>query len=59
MATRIELTTAQIKSMAKKYQKGMGAVALGLEYEVSPSTVLRLLREEGVEIRGRGRPATA
>lgn len=55
MATRTQLTNNQIRSMSAKYRKGATAEELASEFDLSVSTVLRILRNANVEIRSRGR----
>jgi len=55
VATRVEITSNQIRSMKSRYLKGETAQELAGAFKVSTSTVLRLLREAGTEIRQRGR----
>lgn len=47
---------SQVDSMVKKYNAGAGLAALAEKYEVSLGVVRRVLTENGVTIRGRGRP---
>lgn len=52
-----KLTTTQKKSIASKYAKGATGHNLAVEFGVSVSTIFNILRDLGVEIRPRGRPA--
>ena len=54
--TRTKVTSNQTRSIVSKYGKGEGLVALAALFGVSTTVISRILREEGVEIRGRGRP---
>ena len=44
------------RSIAAKYRKGAGLVALAEEFELSTPVIRRVLCGEAVTIRGRGRP---
>lgn len=46
------------ESIAKQYGRGVGLVALAEKYELSVPVIRRVLTEDKVSIRGRGRPAT-
>ena len=56
---RIELKANAVRSMVSKYNKGAGLVALAEEFGISLPVVRRVLAENGVTIRGRGRPVVA
>lgn len=47
------------RSIVSKYNKGLGLVALAAEFELSTPVIRRVLVDNDVEIRGRGRPAVA
>lgn len=54
---RIEVVGNQRKSLVSKYNKGAGLVALATEFELSVPVIRRVLEENNVIIRGRGRPS--
>lgn len=56
---KITLNANQTKSLVSKYNKGAGLVALVGEFEVSLPVIRRVLVENGVKIRKRGRPVAA
>lgn len=45
------------RSIVSKYKKGAGLVTLSEVFEISTTVITRILREQKVKIRGRGRPA--
>lgn len=53
---RTKVGSNQIRSLAAKYNKGVGLVALAEEFELSVPVIRRVLNEAGAKIRGRGRP---
>jgi hypothetical protein len=55
---QIQLTANQTKSIVSKYNKGVGLVALATEFEHSIPVIRRVLSENKVKVRGRGRPVT-
>ncbi len=54
---RIKVLSNTQRSIVSKYGKGLGLVALATEFELSPPVIRRVLTENKVTIRGRGRPA--
>lgn len=56
--TRITVTSNKTRSLVTKYKKGAGLVALAEEFGLSTPVIRRLLTENDVVIRGRGRPVT-
>lgn len=46
-------------SLVRAYEKGASSTALAEEQGCSTATILRILREQGVEIRPRGKRTTA
>lgn len=46
------------RSIVSKYGKGIGLVALAEEFKLAVPVIRRVLVENDVAIRGRGRPAT-
>jgi len=57
--SKIEVTANATRSIVSKYEKGAGLVALTEEFELSIPVIRRVLTENGVKIRGRGRPVVA
>ena len=53
---RIRPPAFVIKAMAADYAKGMSLIDMVPRYSISPGTISRLLREEGIRIRPRGAP---
>jgi len=58
MAAKWEFSATDTKALVKRYNKGEGLVALADTYDVPLGTIRRVLVEQGVVIRGRGRPRT-
>lgn len=57
MAAQYEFTNAQVRSIVNGYtKKNQGLATLAEEWQVSISVIRRLLEEQGVTLRGRGRP---
>lgn len=54
---QITMLANAVKSLVSKYNKGTGLVALSEEFETSVPVIRRILTENEVKIRGRGRPA--
>ncbi len=46
-----------VRSIVAKYGKGIGFVELANTFDISIPVIRRVLTENGVKIRGRGRPA--
>jgi len=55
MANPIPFSKAQRKQIVRRYEKFMSATRIGEAFNVSAAVILRVLREEDIEIRGRGR----
>ena len=57
MATSLinKLPQHSIDSIVRRYQEGDSSVKLAEHYGVVPATIIRLLRERSVKIKGRGR----
>ena len=54
---RTKVSSNHTRSIVSKYTKfGMGLVALADEFELSASVIRRVLLDEGVKLRSRGRP---
>ncbi len=53
---RTVVTANQVRSIVSKYNKGMGLLDLSDEFPYSVPVIRRVLREQKVRIRGRGRP---
>ena len=53
---QIEVTVNATRSLVSKYNKGTGLVALAEEFGLSVPVIRRVLTENEVQIRGRGRP---
>ncbi len=56
--SRTEFSYNLTRSIVSKYKKDIGLVELALRFGVSTTVIARILREQGVKIRGRGRPVT-
>lgn len=52
---RVKLTSNQTRSIISRYNKGDTAAKLADEFNVSTATMIRWLKNEGVEMRPRGR----
>ncbi len=50
------VTENQRRSIVSRYNKGEGLISLSSEFELSPPVIRRVLIENKVSIRGRGRP---
>jgi len=53
---KVKLTANQVRSIVSKYNKNVGLVALATEFGHSVPVIRRVLEENDVTIRGRGRP---
>ena len=53
---KIEVKSNTARSITAKYRKGTGLVALAKEFELSIPVIRRVITDNGVEVRGRGRP---
>lgn len=54
---RTKVASNTVRSIVSKYTRGAGLVALAEEFELSASVIRRVLVDNDVPIRGRGRPA--
>jgi Mor family transcriptional regulator len=59
MATAIALTSNQTRSMVSRYTKGETVRDLAGFFDISTTSVLRILRDNNVKIRPRGRRSNA
>ena len=53
------VTSNQVRSIVSKYRKGTGLVSLAGEFGFSVPVIRRVLTEQDVSVRGRGRPVVA
>lgn len=53
--TKIPFTDIDLKIMAREYRRGICARELADRMKVSRTTILRVLKRAGVEVRPRGR----
>ncbi len=56
MRTKTVVKSNTQRSIVSKYNKGMGLIALGEEFGLSPAIIRRVLVENDVTIRPVGRP---
>lgn len=54
MTTMISMTKRSEQTLRTRYKEGWTVRDLAAEYDISVTTVLRLLRAKGVKIRPRG-----
>ena len=52
-----QLTVTQIASIVRCYEEGESSIKIAAHYNVTSSTIIKLLRAQGVEIKSRGRYA--
>lgn len=52
-----QLTVTQIASIVRRYEAGESSRKIAAHYGVSGSTLIKVLRTQGVKIKGRGRYA--
>jgi hypothetical protein len=50
---KTELSAPKLEELVVRYRAGESSLSLGRAYGLSPQTVIRILREQGVEIRPR------
>jgi len=50
-----QLTVTQINSIIRRYKNGESSIKIAEHYGVCSSTIVRLLRQQGVKIKSRGR----
>lgn len=55
---KVEFETEGLKRLVAAYKNGAGLVALANQFHRTVPTIRRILTEAGVDIRGRGRPAS-
>lgn len=49
------MQTNSIESIVRRYKEGTSSIKLAAQYDVTPSTIIRILRDHKVKIRPRGR----
>ncbi len=54
---KTKVSSNQQRSIVSKYNKGSGLGALAEEFGMGPAVIRRVLADNDVAIRGRGRPA--
>ena len=57
--TQTKVSSNEQRSIVSKYNKGAGLVSLATDCGYSIPVIRRVLTEQKVSIRGRGRPVTA
>lgn len=56
---KVKVSANQTRSIVSRYGKGEGLVAISEALDLGVQIIRRILGEQGVEVRGRGRPALA
>ena len=56
MPTKIKVTRKYTRTILSRYNKGRGLEYIADEFGLAVSVIRRVLTDEGVKIRGRGRP---
>jgi len=59
MAAATEFTSRQEQSIVTRYKAGESSIRIAERLGVTPNVVLRVLRANGVKVRGRGRYPSA
>lgn len=53
----LNLSRSEVRTIVRRYEKGLEApVSIADDFGCTAETIRRLLRQEGVTMRGRGRP---
>ena len=55
MSNRIEFTSNQIRSIVSAYKRGESSIKIAERLKVTSPTIIRVLRENKVRVKGRGR----
>lgn len=59
MANPVKIPQPSIDRIVRLYESDISSIKIAKEYGISSTTVRRILREQGVTIKGKGRYATA
>lgn len=55
MSNKIEFTANQTRSIVAAYKRGESSIVIAERFKVTSPTIIRVLRENKVKVKGRGR----